>query len=205
MSTFYVGSRPVLKTRSDTTQYNPYKKKYATYSNYAIFDTSHVLDGAPDNNHTPGTGYFPHGLMLTRRFLGLDTMSPMDAAGSGARLSYGRFRPLEFKGLPGAAVFGPGYGHAIRHNAFTYSHYSNFIFDGVPSADAFANTGHARRGVDATGTAASFGSFDPYVYKGTTIRALNNAGRVKPAPDTAGVYGHQHVDEWMGVPSAKAL
>lgn len=205
MATFYRGYRPVLKGRSAADEINPYTGKVAVYSNWSIFNPSHVLDGAPDEDHVPGTGYHPHDVSLSRQFLGLDPKSPMDGAGGGARLSYGRFHPLEFKGLPGAAVFGPGYGHTERHNAFTYSLYSNFIFDGVPSADAFANTGHVIRYIGAPGAPNSFGYFNPYVYKGTTPPALANAGRVEPAPDTPGVYGHQHVEEWFGVPSARAL
>lgn len=205
MATFYQGTRPVLKGRNSNDNYNPYKKKVGVYSNWSIYNTSHVLDGAPDHDHVPGTGYFPHGITLSRKFLGLDTLSPMDGAGGGARLSYGRFRPLEFKGLPGALAFGPGFGHTERHNLYTYSHYSNAIFDGVPSADVMAHSGHIRRYINGTGTASSFGAFDPYVYKGTTPQALASAGRVEPEAGTEGVYGHEHVLVWTGVPSGRAL
>ena len=57
MATYYVGPRPVIKGRDTVNMVNPYKGTAGTYSYYPLFATSHALDGAPDNNHVPGTGY----------------------------------------------------------------------------------------------------------------------------------------------------
>lgn len=203
MTTFYVGYRNVLKGRNDTDAVNPYKKKVAVYSNYSIYNPSHVLDGAPDKNHLPGDGYFPHDIFLSRRFRGLDTQEPMDNAGDGVRLSYGRFRPLEYKGLSVSKALGNP-GHAIRHNAFTYSFYTTNFYVGLDADRALNAPGHAIRYIGAPGTANSFGAFNPYIYKGTSTAALKGGGKAVPAVGTD-PYGFEHTLEWFGVPSSKAL
>ena len=92
MATFYSGFRSVLKGRNSDDSVHPWKGTAGTYSNYSLFNTSHVLDGAPDNDHTPGTGYHPHGLAMTRWYLGLqnDDM-PLRAPG---HTDDQRYRPL---------------------------------------------------------------------------------------------------------------
>ena len=76
MATFYVGPRPVLKGRSTGDMVNPYTtmtgkaKSTGTYSFYPLYSTSRILDGAPDNHHTPGTGEHPGNRFLSQVFNG---------------------------------------------------------------------------------------------------------------------------------------
>lgn len=211
MATFYVGKRPVLRGRRDSdfsftektkTLSGKTRSAVGTYSRYTLFGPG-VLTGAPDNDHTPGTGYSPHGLFLTRYFRGLDTKGALDGPGSGARLTGARYRPLEYKGLSvAAALADSSLGHARR--VTSYSQYDNFTFDGVTSAEALKAPGHAIRAIGASGTAASFGYFDPYGYKGTTTQALSGATQAYPTTfDHA--YGKNRVNEWRGLPGSKAL
>lgn len=197
MATAYVGVRPVLRGRMASEFRNPSKAKpVGTYSHYVNFAPG-LLTGMPDNHHVPGTGYHPHGIAMTRRHRGLDTKNPLDAPGLGARISGMRFRPLENKAAGNNLAFPVGFGHAKRSTA--YSVYNNFSFDGVTSAQQFVNTGHAKRVIGTSGTAASFGAWTPDKYKGVTTQALANPINTNP------VYGHQNVNEWKGVASAKAL
>ena len=68
--------------------------------------------------------------------------------------------------------------------------------------------------------AATFGSFQPYIYKGvakafggdtagSAEEEFSTFGAPVPAANSVGttndVYGHEHVREWFGVTSAKAL
>lgn len=208
MATSYVGHRPVLKGRNFNDAVNPYKGKAGTYSYWNLYNTSHVLDGAPDNNHVPGEGRHPHAIELSRMFLGLWNAAafPLVAPGLGPRLAYFRTKPLEWKGVTSSnAVGNPG--HAPRPGAFTYSRWNtrNF-FLGVPSANPLLNGGHAERGINGIGAASSFGRFGPNAFHGLTVdAALFGGGKAKPAATDTTAYGHKHVDEWFGVTSAKAL
>ena len=110
-----------------------------------------------------------------------------------------RFRPMEFKGLTGAKAFPATFGHVERENEYKVRQYR---FRGVASAKAFANTGHAVR-TDAQGAPASFGVFRPEEEHGVTSAKIfpSTFGQA----NTASVYGRQKVQQWKGVPSAKAL
>lgn len=210
MATVYVGYRPVLKGRTASefafqektnTLSGKTRTAVGVYSHYAFFGSG-VLDGAPDNNHVPGTGYHPSGLALSRRFLGLDTKNALDGAGDGARVDGARYRPLEYRGLAGAAALRTvSLGHAPRTT--DYSMYDNFTFDGV-GTEALASAGHARRSIGAVGAPDSFGSFDPYLYKGVGSAALAGASSTYPTGYDS-EYGRNRVNEWRGVPSSRAL
>lgn len=233
MPTFYIGHRPVLKGRNANVV-NPYTGKVGEYSNWDIFNTSHVLDGAPDYNNVPGSGLYPHSLQLSRWFLGLDTpqQSPMYTPGDGPRLDsfYFRQQPYQWKGVPaGQALGGAGFGHA--EGAGVLSEYAvnqiNYRFLGVPSAQPLADAGlgHSIRYFGDPTVASGFGANRFFEYQGvpsTKSHALTNPGHPEYAPSVAADwvptdygqvpptrtnqhYGFEHVQEWFGVPSAKAL
>jgi len=208
MATFYVGPRPVLKGRSTAQMVNPYTsmtgkaKGSGTYSYYPLYSTSHVLDGAPDNHHVPGTGYHPGNVLLSQLFNGTTLyIHPLSGVFPNGTATYegARFKPLEYKGLTGAAAFPAGYGHADRVSDYSYN---NYIFDGVSSSNIFANTGHAKR-TEAQGAPSSFGTFTPEEYNGVASAKVFAAGYGQA--NTTGDYGREKVQEWYGVPSAKAL
>jgi len=209
MATFYVGPRPVLKGRSTAEMVNPYttmtgkSKGTGTYSFYPLYSTSHVLDGAPDNHYVPGTGEHPGNRFLSQIFVGSTLyIHPLSGTfADGAGYEGARFKPLEFKGLTGAKAFPSSFGHAQRADT-EYSLYNNYIFDGVTSANIFANTGHAQR-TEADGAPASFGFFQPSRFNGVDSATVfvSGYGQANVTSD----YGREKVQEWYGVPSAKAL
>lgn len=211
MATFYVGPRPVLKGQNTAAMVNPYTtmtgkaKGAGTYSYYPLYSTSHILDGAPDNDHTPGTGYHPGNVLLSQIFNGTSLyIHPLAGTFPDGTATYdgARFRPMEYKGLAGAAAFPSGFGHADRTSDYSYN---NYIFDGVSSANVFANTGHAPR-TDAQGAPASFGSFRPDEYNGLASTKVFTAGYGQAIPtDYDNEYGKNKVQEWRGVPSSRAL
>ena len=209
MATFYVGPRPVLKGRTTAGMVNPYTsmtgiaKGTGTYSFYPLYSTSHVLDGAPDNHFDPGTGQFPGNRFLSQVFNGTTLyIHPLSGTfQNGAGYDGARFKPQEFKGLAGASAFPSTFGHA--HNRVNdYALYDNYIFDGVPSADIFANTGHAQR-TEAEGAPSSFGFFQPNEFKGVPSTVVFTSGYGQA--NTTGDYGREKVKEFNGVASAKAL
>lgn len=211
MTTFYVGPRPVLKGQNSKEMVNPYttmtgkSKGAGTYSFYPLYSTSHVLGGAPDNHHVPGTGYFPGNVFLSQLFNGTSLyVHPLSGTFPNGSATYDgvRFRPLEFKGLSGAKAFPSSFGHELRYNEYRYN---NNIFDGVPSTNVFASTGHAPR-TDAQGAPNSFGLFRPdeahYVPSGQVF----TSGYGEGVPTTYNnEYGKNRVQEWRGVASTKAL
>jgi hypothetical protein len=207
MATFYVGPRPVLKGRNSAEMVNPYSsmtgkaKGSGTYSFYPLYSTSHVLDGAPDRDHVPGTGYHPGNVFLSQIFNGSTLyIHPLSGTfADGAGYEGARFRPMEFKGLAGSAAFPSGFGHLDRTSDYSYN---NYIFDGVNSADIFANTGHAPR-TEAEGAPASFGYFRPDEEQGVASARVFTDGYGQA--NVTGDYGREKVQEWYGVPSAKAL
>ena len=209
MATFYVGPRPVLKGRTTAEMVNPYTsmtgkaKGTGTYSFYPLYSTSHVLDGAPDNHFAPGTGQFPGNRFLSQVFNGTTLyIHPLSGTfQDGAGYDGARFKPQEFKGLAGASAFPSTFGHAYNR-ANDYALYDNFIFDGVPSANIFSNTGHAQR-TEAEGAPSSFGFFQPNQFKGVPSTVVFTSGYGQA--NTTGDYGREKVKEFNGVASAKAL
>ena len=197
MATYYVGPRPVLKGRDTVNMVNPFKGTAGTYSYYPLFATSHVLDGAPDNNHIPGTGNRPSSLLMSQLFAGstlYTATTPLAGTFADGTATYDgvRFRPHEYKGFSATRALAGG--HAKR--SLYYGAYNNAIFDGVTSADAFANTGHAKRV-----TAYSF--YNNYIFDGVASAAVMPAGYGQG--NERGDYGRAKVNEWTGVPSAQAL
>lgn len=202
MALFYVGPRPVLKGRDADNMVNPYKKTAGTYSYYPLYSTEHVLDGAPTTNYVPGSGKYPHGLTLSRAFTGKDNaVQPLKKAGSGARISGMRFHPLENKGPIGVYVFDSTFGHQTRTTSYSY----NRRYEQTFKFQRMARPGHVLRYTSQNGAASSFGSFGPYLFKGAGDGAFG-ATYGQAIPDGYNhLYGHNRVNEWRGVASAKAL
>lgn len=204
MATFYVGSRPVLRGRSTANMRHTTKNKLGTYSYWANFSSDQVLTGFPDTAVTPGAGARPGNRFLSQVFNG--TTLYVHPLANPTEDGYGyRFKPLQYKGLAGAGVFTSGYGHVDR--VTSTSRYSNWVFDGLPSAEAIPNAtlGHGAR-TDKTGAPSSFGTFIPDEFKGLSVAAVFTAGYGQAIPaDADSDYGRNKVKEYRGVPSAKAL
>jgi len=171
------------------------------YSNWSLYSTDHVLDGAPDTHVEPGEGAFPHGLQLSRWYRGLRDKWPLENAGEGARQLGARWNPLEYKGLDGAAAFQSTFGH-VRDRNVSYAYYDNYTFDGVTSAEVFATLGHAQRKEGLGG----MGAFDPYEHNGpaSTVVFASSFGQAIPT-GSQNAYGHNRVKEHRGVTSSNAL
>ena len=210
MATFYVGPRPVLRGQNTNDMVNPYytitgkAKGTGTYSYYPLRNTSQLLSGAPDNAYTPGSGARPGNVLLSQLFTGSTLYvgtTPLAGTFADGTATYAgaRYRPLEYKGIAGAKALDGG--HAKR--SLYYGSYSNFIFDGVTSANVMPATyGHAPR-TDAEGAPASFGLFRPFDVQGVASTKVFTANYGQ-ANDTT-IYGRAHPKEYKGVPSAKAL
>lgn len=229
MALFYTGYRPILRGQSDSDWVNTFTGKVGVYSNWQLMSRHQALEGMPNINHVPGTGYSPHDLFLSRKFRGLDTQEPMDNPGLGPRVKYGplatdggRYHPWEFKGIASARVFQASSGHVAFRNV-PYAFFVNWFYHGVPADQAMLNPGHRFRGAapgasvdikDGAGLpAASFGRFDPWRFHGVPSAVeVQNPGQ----PATSGIYnnafldrdhklGHNRVNEWIGVTAANAL
>lgn len=201
---YYVGPRPVLRGRNWKNSVNPYTGKTATYSNWSLFNTEHVLDGAPIANVTPGTGKFPGDYFMSYIRRGGQHVAPLSAInglGTAPRQPLGHYGPNLYRGLTGAKAMPTGYGHTPRVTA--YSEWSNYVYGGL-SADSALPTGygHARRAVS---TSATFGSFQPKAWKGVAPSiAMPVVGSTTTAAYT-NAYGKNRTKEWRGTPSSKAL
>lgn len=205
MALFYQGKRPVLKGRTATGSVNPYKG-VGVYSNWAVYNTSHVLDGAPNTDVDPGTGSYPSDYAMSRYFRGTDTGSAvveLEDAGSGVRIDGMRYRPLENKAAGNNLVFKSVYGHAALTPTTRVYSFDDYIQGTY--RPALITGGHAVRGVDAAGTANSFGRFGPNTYQGVSDVILDNSTETYPTDANGGTYGRNKVNEWRGVTSSKAL
>jgi len=210
MATAYVGPRPILRGVNSNDMVNPYTtmtgkaKGKGTYSYYPLYNTSEMLTGGPDNNHVIGTGYFPGDVFMSQLFKGsVLYIHPLSGTfPNGSHYVGSRFRPSEFKGLSGAAVFGTGYGHVERENEYKHRAYR---FAGLSSAEAIKNAGHAPR-TDAQGAPSTFGLFIPEENHGVPSGKVFDAafGQAIPAGYN-NAYGKNKVQEWRGVASSKAL
>lgn len=207
MAVFYTGPRPVTKGRNSNDSVHTWKGTAGTYSNWSLFNTSHVLDGAPNNDVRPGAGSFPHGLMLSRYFEGLVNGSAVRELATPGHTDNQRYRPLENKAAGNALVFKANYGHADRVTSYSLiDHY-----DDTNRQTRLDQPGHTERSwgtadIAPTGTAATFGKFDIYIYKGTTSHKMlaSDLGTTQPA-DAQSPYGRNKINEWRGVPSSEAL
>lgn len=204
MAITYSGSRPVVAGRSTSDFVHPYKG-LGTYSNWSIFAGNGPLSGMPENeDHVPGTGRHPHDVQMTRRFLGTDFDSkPMEDPGRGAELTWHhKITDVWAKQGEGAQDVFSDFGHEDR--VTSYSLWNSWIYRGTTPAP-LRDPGHEVRGLNDEGTANWFGAKTPWIYKGVTPTPLNDAGTTiddKPAGlDSA----FQKVNEWKGVPSARAL
>jgi hypothetical protein len=210
MATFYVGPRPVLRGQNTNDMVNPYytmtgkAKGKGTYSYYPLRSTSQLLTGAPDNAYTPGSGARPGNRLMSQLFTGSTLYAgttPLAGTFPNGSANYdgARFRPLEYKGIAGAQALNGG--HAQRN--LYYGFYSNFIFDGVASAEVMpAGYGHAAR-TDAQGAPNSFGLFRPDEFHGVASAVVFTADYGQP--NTTTIYGRSNPKRWTGVPSAQAL
>lgn len=218
MPTFYIGHRPVLRGRNGNVV-NTYTGKVGVYSNWDLMNTSGVLQGAPDNDHVPGEGRSPHGLAWSRWFRGLDTPGKelKDSGILHPDIYSGRYPIYEFRGLTGAKVFPVGFGHVPGAGPSVDYRDLGYDYLGVGTKKSrplrTVSLGHLERypGTDPNAP-ASFGAFEPYLYKGATKQPLDSAtmGHVAYAVRTDPVnetdhYGFEHTREWFGVPSSKAL
>lgn len=210
MAVFYTGYRNVTKGRNSNDNVNPWNGRSENYSNYSIFNTSHVLEGMPNEDHVPGTGRHPHGLKLSRIYRGLeDRTQPLDDPGMGPRQEGARYRPLENKAAGNNLVFKAGYGHDIdtpvRENGDIYS-YSNYKHDGITQPYLSGDYGHTVRAIDTDGTANTFGRFNPNLTSDRHVgpQPMEDPGDTLPE-GYDNEYGHNKVLEWRGVTSAKAL
>lgn len=180
---------------------HPYKGT-GKYSNYDLWSTTQLLQDAPLEVHEPGDGRFPHGLLWSRIFRGLEVLDPMGEPGSGDRLEGFRYRPLEHKGLEVSEAFPGDFGHEPGR-VTTTSYYSNWKFDGLVGRQPLEDPGHD---LGADSPWATFGHFDPYNYaaKSVTPTPLDDPGSPLPS-GYDNPYGKNRVREWQGVPSGKAL
>lgn len=202
MALFYTGKRPVTKGRNWRDESDLYHA-IGTYSNRSLLNPSQVLDGAPNTNTVLGVlTRLSAPRLMEMVFSGAHNIEPMVGAGAGIRLTstYGRFRPLEYKGMAGTKAFGSGFGHAIVHTT-AYDNYSNFVYDGIVSAEPLAEIGHVIRYTTTYGGASA-----PWLYHGAAHdKALDEGGHTVSANPASNLYGNQKVNQWFGVPSAKAL
>lgn len=205
MAVFYTGTRPVTKGRNINDSAHPYKG-VGVYSNWALHNTSHVLDGAPNNNHVPGEGYHPHDIALTRRYRGLEThgtqVEELRSPGGGTRLDYHRWHPNENKAAGNNLAFRFGYGHIPR--TVDYSRWD--AYDDTYRQRRLNDPGHAIRYNGDEGVVEGMGAYAPHINKGVTETPLDDTSQTYPA---AGVYdneyGRNKINEWRGATSSKAL
>jgi hypothetical protein len=201
MATFYTGPRPVLAGQNTNDMVNVFKGTAGTYSYYPYFSTSHVLGGFPDRAHTPGTGYFPGDVFMSQLFTGsVFYVHPLNDAPDGTATYDGvRFRPMEYKGLVGAKAFPSSFGHEERENDYKVRQYT---FKGVASAQVMTSVGHGYR-TDSEGAPNSYSFFQPDEFHGIDSAKVFDSSYGQEYGTTD--YGQQRVQEWAGVPSAKAL
>lgn len=208
MTTFYVGPRPVLRGVNSNDMVNPYTtmtgkaKGKGTYSYYPLYNTSHLLTGAPDNHHVPGTGYFPGDVFMSQLFTGSTLyIHPLSGTFADGTATYDgvRFRPMEYKGLSAVRAFPSAFGHAERENEYKIRQYA---FKGIDAARALNAPGHGPR-TEAEGAPSTFGVFRPEEVHGVASATVFTSGYGQA--NTAGEYGRYKVQEWKGVASTKAL
>lgn len=211
--TTYTGSRFIFPVLDGDDNINPYTGDVEKYSNWSIFNPVHLLDGAPYATHVPGTGRHPHDLFMSRVFQGYeDGVQPLKDAGDGTRLDGFRYGPWENKAAGNNLVFKSAYGHAPGTPVFPSGQlywYSNYVYAGLTQDQPLIDPGHTARLIGATGTASTFGRFIPDDPDPTRVDPITGEdyGQTVPATNTVedNPYGRNRVNEWFGVPSAKAL
>lgn len=208
MTTYYVGPRPVLRGVNSNDMVNPYTtmtgkaKGKGTYSYYPLYNTSHLLTGAPDNHHVPGTGYFPGDVFMSQLFNGTSLyIHPLSGTFADGTATYDgvRFRPMEYKGLTAVRAFPSSFGHEERENEYKIRQYR---FRGIDAARALNAPGHGPR-TEAEGAPSTFGVFRPEEVHGVASATVFTSGYGQA--NTTGDYGRYKVQEWKGVASTQAL
>jgi hypothetical protein len=197
MATFYQGYRNIIKGRDSDNSIHEWKGTAGVYSNWSLMNSDHPLDGVPNNHRALGASRLSEPTFLELLFSGAHHIAPINNVGGGTRLDGFRWGPHEYKGMAGTKAFRSGFGHADRSTS--YSLYSNHIFDGIEVAKQLSDSGHAIRY-----TAAWGGASKPHIHQGVTTAMASDYGQAIPAGhDNA--YGRNRVNEWRGVPSARAL
>lgn len=202
MAIFYTGPRAVTKGRNSNDSIHPYKG-VGEYSNYHLWNTSHVLDGAPNEDHVPGTGYHPGDYFLSSVMLGVfvDYKAPLEDPGKGPELDW--YTPYSVSllrsGEQGEA-FGDDFGHELRRSDYSFG-YIKYAED---NDELLASAGHAYRTIDGDGTASTFGRFEPHINKGITKPFEEDYGQEVPE-GYDNEYGRNKVNEWRGTPSSRIL
>jgi hypothetical protein len=179
-------------------------KGTGVYSHYPLYNTEHVLAGAPDRNHVPGTGYHPGDLFMSQLFTGSgDTLyiHPLSGVFPDGTATYDgvRFRPMEYKGLFAVRAFPSSFGHIERENEYKLRQYS---FKGIDAARALDDVGHLPR-TEAQGAPSTFGVFRPNEVHGVESSKIFTDGYGQE--NVEGEYGRYKVQEWKGVASSQAL
>lgn len=199
----YVGYRPILPGQNSNEWRHNVTGEKGVYSNWQLQSSTHLLDGAPLNDHVPGTGRHPHGLRLSQQFTGAFRYAPMELSKyshGGQSAAYLRHEGFLFHGVPGADVFPAGYGHDGTRE-FTFSRFINRGQLGVPSSFRMEDPGHVKRGYGEG--IAWHGPTESYIYQGVGDDKLEDPGQTQAEKE--GRYGFERVREHHGVPSSKAL
>lgn len=194
----YTGYRPILPQRNVNDMKHHTTGEVGTYSNWSLMSSTQPLEDMP--LHESGEGPYAHDSRLAQQFRGEFEYKPMELSKyshGGQRAAYLRHAPWEFHGVPAADIFPRDFGHDGTRE-FTFSRYSNNTVDGVPSATVLEDVGHEPRDYDSA--IANHGPTTPYEHRGVGEKILADPGN-----EDAGTYGSARVNEYFGVPSAKAL
>jgi hypothetical protein len=194
-------NRPILPGQNENEFVPPWRDSPGVYSYFPIWSSTQLLEDMPINKHVPGEGRHPHGLQMSRWFLGLQNDTLLGNPGLGTRIDGMRFNPTLFRGLVGALEGTSGQSNPN----LTYSRFTNFVFHGLEIDKTLVDPGHSARGVDGEGTAATFGSFGPLDPGAKALfQPMEDPGQALPEGyDNS--YGHNRIQEWHGVPSARVL
>lgn len=196
----YTGHRPILPGQNTNEWTHNVTGEVGVYSNWQLQTETHLLEDMPREDHTPGTGRHPHGVLLSQMYTGEHTYSPMELAKyshGGQRAAYLRFEHLAPERVPAAEVFQSDFGHDGTRE-FTFSRFFNYGQLAIDSQYALKG-GHAKRAYGEG--AANMGPSNPYDHNRVGDDALAGAGRSYGD----GRYGFEKVNEYNGVPSAKVL
>jgi hypothetical protein len=170
-----------------------------------LYNTSHVLDGAPNEDHVPGTGYHPGDYYLSSVMLGnfVDFKTPLTDPGDGAELEWYTLSSILLgrRGQDGQHAFGGAdFGHEVRDS--DYSH--GYLIRAALYPQFLQDAGHELRDLDAEGTANTYGRHNPHINKGVTPVFGDELGHAIP-DGYDNEYGHNKPNEWKGLPSSRAL
>lgn len=199
MALFYTGKRPVTKGRNYNDSFNVYKGTVGTYSNWSLYNKSHVLDGAPNRDVVLGDNTrLSRPTLLEYLWSGGQHVAPMVDPGAGERVEGMRWNPLLHRGVPGSQALDADNAHDRDYRS-DYSRYSNYIFDGLEIAEPLNDPGHSVRY-----TAAWGGASRPFEHQGVA-QAMEDDSATGVPEGTSNPYGYNKVNEWHGIPSARAL